>query len=303
MSIKFPVVPFVLAAAFVALGGCGGGSGSDDSGDSNDNISGESVQSSFRSPLVSGLSYSTGDAATKTADDGSFGYTQGSSVNFSVGDIVFSTSPDGDIEYLSDLAGTHIFSETAFVNTARLFYSLDFDGNAENGIQIDERVDELATGISADTNADQIQFESSVANLISSNGTNGAATTVLIDPEQTRRLINAELNTDGVCAQTHPKVGEVADLSTIAHGVRGRIRVVDDCTLEVTGFYYDGQGLNDVRFYNLDNGETYGDNLFGRAHSDRTFQITIDSASLDDLDRISVWCIPARSSFGEGSFR
>ncbi|MBL4632650.1 MAG: DM13 domain-containing protein, partial [Kofleriaceae bacterium] len=50
------------------------------------------------------------------------------------------------------------------------------------------------------------------------------------------------------CESTHPNIGQSANLGTIAHNVSGTATIIDDCTIEVTNFNYDGQGI-DVRFY------------------------------------------------------
>ena len=50
------------------------------------------------------------------------------------------------------------------------------------------------------------------------------------------------------CDATHPKIGQIATLSTIAHQVSGPAVIVDDCTVRVDDFVYDGAGV-DVRFY------------------------------------------------------
>ena len=50
------------------------------------------------------------------------------------------------------------------------------------------------------------------------------------------------------CDATHPKIGQVAELSTFAHQVSGTAVIVDDCTVRVDDFVFDGGGI-DVRFY------------------------------------------------------
>jgi len=50
------------------------------------------------------------------------------------------------------------------------------------------------------------------------------------------------------CDATHPKIGQETMLSTFAHWVSGAAVIVDDCTVRVDDFVYDGTGV-DVRFY------------------------------------------------------
>ncbi len=54
--------------------------------------------------------------------------------------------------------------------------------------------------------------------------------------------------TQGDCLATDARVGHRAVLAGRAHGVGGTVEVVDDCTLVVRAFTYDGGGVN-VRFY------------------------------------------------------
>jgi hypothetical protein len=50
------------------------------------------------------------------------------------------------------------------------------------------------------------------------------------------------------CESTHSKIGQIAQLQTFAHQVAGTAVIVDDCTIRVDDFVYDGTGV-DVRFY------------------------------------------------------
>lgn len=113
----------------------------------------------------------------------------------------------------------------------------------------------------------------------------------------------------GTCADSdHELVGKVATLSTLAHDVSGMVEVINNCTLRVTQFNYDGEGPA-VRFYLGNNGDYSNDNnaigpqLNGQAYSDETFDITFTNPDmLDDIDGISVWCFEFNASFGEGLF-
>lgn len=110
------------------------------------------------------------------------------------------------------------------------------------------------------------------------------------------------------CGSSHPRVGQIATLTERQHGVGGEVVVVDDCTLEVRGFTFDGRGI-DVRFYagtglDFSDGFAMGDNLVrSRAYEGETFTVRLPPGrTLDDLDSISVWCIPVGLSFGDGIF-
>lgn len=111
------------------------------------------------------------------------------------------------------------------------------------------------------------------------------------------------------CAATHAKVGQVADLRRIMHQVGGTATIVDDCTVEIRDFTYDGRGI-DVRIYGATDGrfsrgfamtddlvrrKPYtGDTLIARLPAGKTW---------DDVDSLSVWCVDFNVDFGSGVFR
>ncbi len=110
------------------------------------------------------------------------------------------------------------------------------------------------------------------------------------------------------CASTHPRIGQQAELSTIAHNVSGTAVIVDDCTIRIDNFSFDGGGIN-IRVYAgngdfLTTGFSISDDLFGQVFNNDTLTVTIpEGRTLDDIDRISIWCIPVRFSFGDGIFQ
>ncbi|MEM9489581.1 MAG: DM13 domain-containing protein, partial [Myxococcota bacterium] len=111
------------------------------------------------------------------------------------------------------------------------------------------------------------------------------------------------------CDATHPRVGQIAELSTLSHGVMGTARIIDDCTIEITSFFYDGNGI-DVRVYggrsgNYDAGFAMtGDLLRNPGYENETIIATVpEGLDLDDLDGISIWCVAVGVSFGDGIFR
>ncbi len=114
--------------------------------------------------------------------------------------------------------------------------------------------------------------------------------------------------TTAVCGRSdNVKVGQVANLSTIAHQVSGKATVIDNCTIEITAFNYDGQGLPDVYVYgalasNYAAGFAIGPNLFGTPQTNTTLRVTLKEGELSKLDGISIWCVRAGVSFGDGLF-
>ena len=112
------------------------------------------------------------------------------------------------------------------------------------------------------------------------------------------------------CDATHSKIGQVAALQTFAHQVSGTAVIVDDCTVRVDDFIYDGTGI-DVRFY----GGLAGDYAGGFSMSEEdlrrpggydgsepVYAQLPENRTFDDLDGISVWCVPVAASFGDGLF-
>lgn len=115
---------------------------------------------------------------------------------------------------------------------------------------------------------------------------------------------------DGVVdADEVPEVGWIAELRTHHHDVAGTVEIIDEDTLEITGFTYDGGGIN-ARFFLLADGESFHkdfeltDNLVGDEYANDTLTLDIPpGASFEDWNLITLWCVPAGASFGDGVFR
>jgi mono/diheme cytochrome c family protein len=110
------------------------------------------------------------------------------------------------------------------------------------------------------------------------------------------------------CDATHPKIGQVTMLSTLAHSVSGTAEIIDDCTIRVEDFVYDGGGI-DVRFYSGVGGNYVGgfpmsEDLVrqGGYNSETVYAQLPEGRTLDELDGISVWCVDVDVSFGDGIF-
>ncbi|MDP6944071.1 MAG: DM13 domain-containing protein, partial [Myxococcota bacterium] len=111
------------------------------------------------------------------------------------------------------------------------------------------------------------------------------------------------------CDATHARVGWTTTLSTKFHGVQGVATMVDDCTIVVEDFYFDGNGI-DVQVYAGDDGDYNGgfsisDQLYnfptGYEADTLILKLPADK-TLDDVDGISVWCVTVGVSFGDGLF-
>lgn len=119
---------------------------------------------------------------------------------------------------------------------------------------------------------------------------------------------DAASTADGGCASDHPHVGWTAELTENFHGVGGTAEIVDNCTVRITNFTFDGSGL-DVRIYGASGGNyadgfvMSGDLKRDTPYDAETITATLPAGhSLDELDGVSVWCVDAAVDFGSGTF-
>ncbi len=138
-------------------------------------------------------------------------------------------------------------------------------------------------------------LESGESDPVSSGGSNGGS---------------SGSSSDSSCTSDHAKIGQTAELSTLFHAVAGTAVIVDDCTIEIRNFSFDGGGINvhvyagtNQQFHTSQGGFSLKSGLLGTAYNNATFTITLpDGVSLDDFDSISIWCVPVGVSFGHGQF-
>ena len=110
------------------------------------------------------------------------------------------------------------------------------------------------------------------------------------------------------CSSTHPRVGATLELLNFAHDIGGSVTVVDDCTLRFTEFSFDGRGINVQIYGGLEGNYSAGFSMTGdlkrgQGYEGASFEINLpDSKSLDDLDGVSIWCVPVGADFGSGRF-
>ena len=146
-----------------------------------------------------------------------------------------------------------------------------------------------------------------------------------LNDDELRDVISFVLNNDGAggtggaggsggvpglreCEATHPKIGQVAMLSTFAHSVSGAAEIIDDCTIRIDEFVYDGGGI-EVQFYsglggNYRDGFAMSEDLRrqGGYDGETVYAQLPEGRTLDELDGISVWCVDVATSFGDGIF-
>lgn len=111
------------------------------------------------------------------------------------------------------------------------------------------------------------------------------------------------------CAATDARVGQTAQLRTYFHNVSGTARILDDCTIIIENFTYDGGGL-DVRVYGgkdlsfQDAVILSSDLRRVGGYRDETLTVKLpESVTLDDVRVIAIWCIVVNANFGDGEFQ
>ncbi|GLS91874.1 hypothetical protein GCM10007916_29440 [Psychromonas marina] len=289
-----------------ACGGSGGGSGDDSNNESTPTFSGY-----FLDAAVENLNYTTATQSGKTDAEGKFIFQQDERINFSIGNIGFPEIDAATTLTPLDLFSTDNINDPSVVNSLRLLQSLDDDGDLSNGIRIPEQAHLLATALNIDFSSPD--FESQISDFIANTGAVG---TTLISANQAISHFQATLDTlqqttPGECTQAHQLVGSSADFSTLAHQVSGTATIIDDCTIEVTNFSYDGSAPQVYFYAARDNQYTSNDAfavsqqlLVGRAYNSETVQLRLPTGkTLDDLNSISVWCVEFSANFGEVNFK
>jgi hypothetical protein len=111
-------------------------------------------------------------------------------------------------------------------------------------------------------------------------------------------------------AHAQPQVGWQASFGPGAHNAAGVATILDENTIQVDNFTYDGGGIV-VYFYlgatesSFANGLSIGDDLFGTAFDGTQQPLVIDlpgEQTIDGWNAISVWCVAAGVSFASGTF-
>ncbi|MFT2091741.1 DM13 domain-containing protein [Paraglaciecola sp. 2405UD69-4] len=297
---KLPI--FFSLSALAILSACGG------SGDGNPNSS--QVPNSpviltgvFIDSAVQGLSFSTSSQSGMTNEQGEFFYIDGEDITFSIGDIQFPAVTAQNVMSPLDVFSVTNINDVRVANMARLLQTLDRDGISGNGITITDDAHNQARGVIVDFSSDDfdIQVEDIVAN-------SGAVNTSLIEQQQAIEHLSLSLtNLDGVreCSSDSTKIGYTGEFTTFAHNVSGTATIIDDCTIEVTMFNFDGMAPN-VRFYAGVNGNFSGSDAFGigeridgQSFTNETILLVLpEGRSVEDFDSLSVWCVAFNADFG-----
>jgi len=277
----------------------------------------------FVDAAVSGLQYTTASQSGVTDSDGSFDYLAGESVTFSLGDIMLPAVQGADVVTPLDVFATDNIADISVINLTRLLQSLDVDATPTNGITVSDTAVASATGLSVDfASAD---FDSQVTNLVANSG---SSNTALIDGQtalahfqetlfdegiEERPTIDETPDTEPTSGNTslNPLVGTTAEFSNPSiYNIGGTVTILDDRTLQVTDFTYNGGGPS-VFFYLGNNGDyspsgggvLIGNQLNGRSFNGETMTLTLPpNVTLDDFDGVSVWCDIFFINFGDARF-
>ena len=111
---------------------------------------------------------------------------------------------------------------------------------------------------------------------------------------------------------TSPQIGWQTQLSTLAHGVSGLVTILDEDSIQVDNFTYDGGGISVFFYLGMEDtqssfiaGIPIGPQLKGTTFDGTQSPLVYDlplGNTLEGLNAISVWCVAATASFGSGSF-
>jgi len=110
------------------------------------------------------------------------------------------------------------------------------------------------------------------------------------------------------CGDDHPLVGQTAMLSTLAHEVSGMVRVVDNCSMVIENFNYDGGGFEVRAIVSADRQYDMGvalseDLRRDEGYENDTLELFLpEGVTLDDVGGLSIWCVPFGADFGEAVF-
>ncbi|WP_133471912.1 DM13 domain-containing protein [Paraglaciecola marina] len=291
---------FLITGILLLLTGCGGSGG--DTGNQSPTVP-TVLTGVFVDSAVQGLTYSTATQSGTTNEDGEFSYIQGEAVIFSIGDIQFPSVIAQTLITPLDVFSVTTVNDIRVSNMARLLQTLDHDGIQGNGITITDEAHNQAVGV--DINFAATDFASQVEDLVANAG---AVNTSLISEQDAIEHLNLALGnmaTTRGCTADSTKIGYTGTFSTLAHSVSGKATVIDDCTLEITQFNFDGAAPN-VRFYGGINGNftdseafAIGERLDGRSYTNETILLELPEGKfVDDLDSVSVWCVAFSADFG-----
>jgi hypothetical protein len=108
------------------------------------------------------------------------------------------------------------------------------------------------------------------------------------------------------CGKTNELVGRAFEIKGASHDVEGTVRVIDDCTLLISKFDFDGLGRL-VEIYvgvdgNFSEGSPISVDLFRPTKPYEHAEVLVrlpQGTLLESFNSLSVWCTEFNVSFGE----
>jgi len=254
---------------------------------------------------VEGLSYRTVTMSGVTDADGEFTFNAGESITFSLGGLDLP-----EVQAADNVTPLTLFdgNEAAIADLSRLLQSMDDDGDTVNGIQLPINVQAIQSDTLIEFGGAEFETQAQ-ALLINVNGPDA----ILIDSVTAMANLNQALIDNNLvaenCSAEHPYVGRSVQLSNLSsHGVSGTVTVINDCSIEITDFNYDGGGPTVFFYAAVD--RVYTSNIFvigrqlnGQQWVNDTILLQIpEGKSLDDFNSLSVWCEKFGINFGDAFF-
>ncbi len=115
-------------------------------------------------------------------------------------------------------------------------------------------------------------------------------------------------NAQSGCGSDDPRIGYVAELTDrFIHGVSGTARIVDNCTIVIENFYFDGLAVPPaiVGIKNEDFAHPIilnGNILNPAGYHNATMTVPLPAGvTLDDVPMISITCLGGVAAFGYGN--
>lgn len=267
----------------------------------------------FIDSAVEGLNYKTATQEGATGSNGEFIYQLGETITFSIGGIDFpAVAVKSEITPL-DVFNTQDIESVGVVNMLRLLQSLDSDGMPENGITLREEIHTLAANI--DVNFTDSNFDVVVNGALALyEGINSSLISQETAVQHFRDTLMLNQPNPSGCGDDHAKVGYSGSFSTLFYNVSGTATIIDNCTIRITGFNYEANAaVPGPYFYGSTSDQypasssfTIGDILRSNnvpyVNQDITLKLP-NNVTLDDIDYLSVWCVPVRANFGDLRFQ
>ena len=291
------------------------GSGNEDSNAGIENNNDNDRSGQFLDAEVSGLAYRTESGLGTTDSEGRFLYKPGETITFTIANWALPSVPAASFITPFSIFNSNAEVTVSGVNLARLLQSLDDDSNLDNGIQLPEMDTAALTsqlGELSGADFSSAEFDSVAANFLAISG---AGNGELIDAETAQTHVEATLQSYGLtdasrsCTKTHSLVGASAAFSMFFHDVAGNAEVLDDCTIEITNFFYDGLGPQvffyaaKAQDYSGPDAIILGERLDGTVFTNDVIRLKLpEGTTLDDIDSISVWCAEVGINFGDVVF-